>query len=67
VAGKTPHTLTVKDVPVNGSITIRFGGDRKPPNFVHVSAVWNCTIRLQQPHPALLDGAWKFPAPQLVN
>ncbi|RPH65128.1 MAG: hypothetical protein EHM74_09765 [Hyphomicrobiales bacterium] len=29
--------------------------------------LWNYTVRLYQPRPALLEGTWKFPAPQPVN
>jgi hypothetical protein len=99
--GKTPYTLTVKDVPVDGfwsvtvyndkgfmeknafdaysfnnvgarkaadgSITIRFGGDPKQPNFLPISPGWNYTVRLYQPRRALLDGSWKFPAPEQVK
>jgi hypothetical protein len=48
----------------DGSITIRFGGDPKQPNYLPVRAGWNYTVRLYQPRKALLDGSWKFPAPQ---
>jgi hypothetical protein len=98
--GKTPYTLTVKDVPVDGfwsvtvyndkgfmeknaldaysfnnvgarksadgSITIRFGGDPTQPNFLPIGAGWNYTVRLYQPRGALLNGGWKFPAPQVA-
>jgi hypothetical protein len=50
----------------DGSITIHFGGDPTKQNFLPVSAGWNYTVRLYQPRQALLDGTWKFPAPQAV-
>ena len=48
----------------DGSITIGFGGDPKQPNFLPIGPGWNYTVRLYQPRQALLDGTWKFPAPQ---
>lgn len=99
--GKTPHTLTVKDAPVDGfwsislyngkgyfqknpsnaysinnitgkkdkdgSITIHFGGDPKQPNYLAIMDGWNYVVRLYQPHKEILDGTWKFPAPQPVK
>jgi len=99
--GKTPHVLTVKDVPVdgfwsislynakgffqenkynaysinnitgeraaNGSITIHFGGDPKQSNYLPIMDGWNYIVRLYQPHEDILNGAWKFPSPQLVK
>jgi hypothetical protein len=96
--GKTPYTLTVKDVPVDGfwsislyngkgffvkndqnaysinnitgkkatdgSITIHFGGDPKQPNYLPIMDGWNYIVRLYQPHQEIVDGKWKFPAPQ---
>ena len=99
--GKTPFTLTVKDVPVSGfwsisvynsegffvqndsnaysinnvtgekandgSITIHFGGDPTQSNYLPIMDGWNYTVRLYQPQQQILDGTWKFPAPQPVN
>jgi hypothetical protein len=99
--GKTPYTLTVKDVPVDGfwsislyngkgyfqkneynaysinnvtgkkaadgSITIHFGGDPKNANYLPIMDGWNYLIRLYQPRKEILDGTWKFPAPQPVK
>jgi hypothetical protein len=99
--GKTPYTLTVREVPVDGfwsvtvynekgfmeknaldaysfnnvgarksadgSITIRFGGDPAQPNYLPIGPGWNYTVRLYQPRSALLDGSWKFPAPQVAR
>jgi hypothetical protein len=99
--GKTPYTLTVKDVPVDGfwsislynkegyfqknqynaysvnnitgtknkdgSMTIHFGGDPKASNFLPIMDGWNYLIRLYQPRKEIIDGSWKFPAPQPVK
>ncbi len=99
--GKTPYTLTVKDVPVDGfwsislyngkgffqknqynaysvnnitgekandgTYTIHFGGDPKQSNYLPIMDGWNYIVRLYRPHQEILDGQWKFPAPQAVN
>ena len=99
--GKTPHMLTVKDVPVDGfwsislynkagyyekndrdiyvindrnatknadgSVTIHFGGDPSKPNFLYIMEGWNYVVRLYLAHKEILDGTWKFPAPQPVK
>jgi hypothetical protein len=51
----------------DGSITIHFGGDPKQPNYLPIMDGWNYTVRLYEPQQQILDGKWKFPAPQLVN
>jgi hypothetical protein len=99
--GKTPYTLNVKDVPVDGfwsislyngegyfqknpynaysvnnitgkknkdgSMTIHFGGDPKQDNFLPIMDGWNYLVRLYQPRKEIIDGSWKFPAPQPVK
>jgi hypothetical protein len=50
-----------------GSITIHFGGDPKQPNYLAIMDGWNYVVRLYQPHKEILDGTWKFPAPQPVK
>lgn len=99
--GKTPYTLSVKDVPVDGfwsisiyngegyfvqnkydaysinnitgkkgkdgSYTIHFGGDPNQPNYLPIMDGWNYIVRLYQPRQEILDGTWKFPAPQPVK
>jgi hypothetical protein len=99
--GKTPYTLTVKDVPVDGfwsislyngegyyvqnkynayalnnvtakesadgSYTIHFGGDPSQTNYLPIMDGWNYIVRLYQPRKEILDGTWKFPAPQPVK
>ena len=51
----------------DGSITIHFGGDPKQPNFLPIMDGWNYLVRLYQPNREILDGNWKFPAPQPVR
>jgi hypothetical protein len=51
----------------DGSVTIRFGGDPKQPNYLPIMDGWNYLIRLYQPHKEILDGKWKFPAVQPVK
>ena len=100
--GKTPHAVTVKDVPVDafwsitvynahgyleandlgvnsynnfsaqpsedGSYTIRFGGcDDGRVNCFPITPGWNYAIRMYQPRAEILDGSWRFPAPQPID
>jgi para-nitrobenzyl esterase len=100
--GTVVHSLTVKDVPVDGfwsitlynekgymeknehgayslnnltaqpnpdgSITVRFGGDRKgAANWLPIMPGWNYTVRLYRPRQELLSGAWTFPQAQPVK
>jgi hypothetical protein len=52
----------------DGSITIQFGGcDGKIPNCLPIMKGWNYTVRLYRPRTEILNGIWKFPAPQPVN
>ena len=52
----------------DGSVDIQFGGcDGKLANCLPIEAGWNYTVRLYRPHQAILDGSWKFPAPQPVD
>ncbi|MEE8428886.1 MAG: DUF1214 domain-containing protein, partial [Gammaproteobacteria bacterium] len=51
----------------DGSITIHFGGDPKQSNYLPIMDGWNYTVRLYKPQQQILDGTWKFPAPQLVK
>ena len=104
--GKTPHAITVKDVPVDafwsltvynaqgyleanelgvnsynnfsaqpnedGSYTIHFGGcgdghgDSRV-NCIPIMPGWNYAVRLYNPRAEILDGSWRFPAPQPVD
>jgi len=51
----------------DGSITIHFGGDPKQPNYLPIMDGWNYIVRLYRPQQQILDGTWKFPAPQPVK
>lgn len=51
----------------DGSIIIHFGGDPKQPNYLPIMDGWNYIVRLYQPRKDILDGSWKFPAPQPVK
>ena len=51
----------------DGSMTIHFGGDPKQSNYLPTLDGWNYIVRLYQPHQDILDGTWKFPAPQPVK
>jgi len=46
----------------DGSITVNFGnGNDARPNRLSVMEGWNYIVRLYQPHPEVLSGAWTFP------
>jgi hypothetical protein len=51
----------------DGSIIIHFGGDPKQSNYLPIMDGWNYIVRLYQPHQEIVDGKWKFPAPQPVK
>ncbi len=51
----------------DGSYTIHFGGDPKSKNYLPISAGWNYSVRMYQPGAEILDGSWRFPAPQPVD
>jgi len=51
----------------DGSMTVHFGGDPKQPNFLPIMDGWNYLVRLYRPRKEILDGSWKFPAPQPVS
>lgn len=46
---------------VDGSVTVRFGGDPSAPNALPLSEGWNYLVRLYRPRPEVLDGSWTFP------
>lgn len=49
----------------DGSLEILFGGcDGKVPNCLPIMPGWNYLVRLYRPHPEVLKGKWKFPAPE---
>ncbi|MFY0564952.1 DUF1214 domain-containing protein [Archangium lansingense] len=45
----------------DGSITVRFGGDRPLPNTIPTPEGWNYLVRLYRPHPEIIAGTWSFP------
>jgi len=52
----------------DGSVAVQFGGcDGKIDNCLPITPGWNYTVRLYRPRAEILDGSWKFPAPQAVN
>jgi hypothetical protein len=51
----------------DGSMTVHFGGDPKQPNFLPIMDGWNYLVRLYQPRKEIMNGSWKFPAPQPVK
>ena len=51
----------------DGSIIIHFGGDPKQSNYLAIMDGWNYIVRLYRPHKEIVDGKWKFPAPQPVK
>ena len=95
--GRTPYTMTVRDVPVDafwsvtvyndkgmfavneydsysynsvtakrdedGSVTLRFGGDPKQDNYLHIVPGWNYVVRMYLPREEILNGSWIFPEP----
>lgn len=46
---------------VDGSYTIRFGGDPSAPNYLRIMPGWNYIVRMYRPRPEVVSGAWKFP------
>jgi hypothetical protein len=51
----------------DGSYIIHFGGDPKQPNYLPIMDGWNYIVRLYRPRKGIVDGRWKFPAPQPVK
>jgi len=51
----------------DGSITIHFGGDPKADNFLPIVPGWNYIVRMYQPGPEILKGAWTFPDAEAVE
>lgn len=54
------NSLTAK-ADKDGSVTIRFGGDRDAVNHLPIMPGWGYTVRLYRPRREVLDGTWKFP------
>jgi hypothetical protein len=52
----------------DGSHTLHFGGcDDGRINCIPISPGWNYAIRMYEPRAEILDGSWRFPAPQPVQ
>ena len=52
----------------DGSQTIHFGGcEDGRVNCIPITPGWNYAIRMYQPRAEILDGSWRFPAPQPVD
>ena len=58
------NNITAKKDP-DGAITVQFGGcDGRIPNCLPIMPGWNYTVRLYRPRAEILNGSWKFPAPE---
>jgi len=51
----------------DGSVTLRFGGDPKQENYLHIVPGWNYVVRMYLPRKSILDGTWNFPVPVEVK
>ncbi len=52
----------------DGSYTIHFGGcDDGRANCIPITPGWNYAFRMYEPRPEILDGSWRFPAPEPVR
>jgi hypothetical protein len=52
----------------DGSYTLHFGGcDDGRVNCIPISPGWNHAIRMYEPREEILEGSWRFPAPEPVN
>ena len=45
----------------DGTVTVRFGGDPKAPNYLRIMPGWNYIVRLYKPGEPILDGSFSFP------
>lgn len=48
----------------DGAVTVNLGGDPSLPNQIPLPEGWNATVRLYRPRPEIVDGSWRFPAPE---
>ncbi len=46
---------------VDGSYTIRFGGDETQSNYLPITDGWNYVVRMYRPKKEVIDGSWEFP------
>lgn len=61
------NNITAQKNP-DGAVVVQFGGcDGKIPNCLPIMRGWNYLVRLYQPRPEILEGAWKFPEAVPVN
>ena len=52
----------------DGTVTVQFGGcDGTSPNCLPTPQGWNYLVRLYRPRPEIVDGAWTFPEPVVVE
>lgn len=51
----------------DGTVTVRFGGDPKAPNYLRIMPGWNYIVRLYKPGQPILDGSFSFPKPMPVK
>jgi hypothetical protein len=51
----------------DGTVTVRFGGDPKAPNYLRIMPGWNYIVRLYKPGQPILDGSFAFPKPVPVK
>ena len=49
------------DANKDGTVTVRFGGDPKAPNYLRIMPGWNYIVRLYKPGEPILDGSFSFP------
>lgn len=47
----------------DGTVTVRFGGDPKAPNYLRIMPGWTYVARLYRPRASILDGSWTLPEP----
>lgn len=58
------NNITAKKA-ADGSVQVQFGGEPDgASNHIPITPGWNYTVRLYRPHEEILDGSWKFPAPE---
>jgi hypothetical protein len=65
--GCSINSITARKEP-DGSVIVHLGGcsDGRA-NCLRIMDGWNYTIRLYRPQPAILDGAWTFPAAEPIT
>ena len=51
----------------DGSVIIRFGGDKNAPNYMDIYEDWNLALRIYEPTEAYFNGEWVMPELALVE